>query len=82
MNTEITLIAQQTSILSQIGTWDIILVVGALAAAWMGFRTSGSIVGGVVRSVFFMGVWALFIFLPLMFVGSLLGFAGEVWVNR
>ena len=78
---EVIAAAHETSVLSDFKTWDIVLVVGAVLMAWLGWSTRANALHGVVRVVGFLIFWGI-LFLFLMFFGGILGAAGEAYVNR
>lgn len=79
-----TLILAETAgnALGQFQFWDGVLVAGCALAVFLGMRARGSLLGGVVRSTVILAVWVFTFFVPLMFIGSLIGVAADNYDAR
>ncbi|WIM70590.1 hypothetical protein [Corynebacterium suedekumii] len=76
--TDVLLLADSAgSALGQFAFWDGVLVAGCALAVYLGMRARNSLVGGLVRSGVILAVWVFIFFVPLMFIGSLIGVAAD-----
>ncbi|MGP5558852.1 hypothetical protein ACTXN7_11660 [Corynebacterium flavescens] len=75
------LASAETSFLSDMQTWDMVFVVGALVAVWAGWSARANAVEGVFRAGVYVVMWSV-LFVGLMFFGGILGAASESYVNR
>lgn len=76
--TDVMLLAESAgSALGQFAFWDGVLVAGCALAVYLGMRARNSLVGGFARSGVILTVWVFIFFVPLMFIGSLIGVAAD-----